>query len=149
LLQPSRRRTISVQSLEWCISRDLSARATRLRTVIRARGDAHGMTRKDYDDDFGEYVSIGRLRRRLPVAAKIAFVTADNGCRCFTNATWSFCVLNQVRLHHRHLFDTHRQIAIEIASGESGPPGCTQPSDTDSAGRLHASMARVPTDERG
>jgi len=51
-----------------------------------ARCDAHGMTGNDYDDDFSEFISIGRLRRRLPVAAKIAFVTAafDNGCRSFT-----------------------------------------------------------------
>src|SRR5215831_1578537 len=42
----------------------------------RARGDTHGMTRKDYSDDFSESVSIGRMRRRLPVAAKIALVTA-------------------------------------------------------------------------
>jgi hypothetical protein len=42
----------------------------------RARCDAHGMMGKDYDDDFSEFGSIGRLRRRLPVAAKIAFVTA-------------------------------------------------------------------------
>ena len=44
------------------------------------------MTGNDYDDDFSEFISIGRLRRRLPVAAKIAFVTAafDNGCRSFT-----------------------------------------------------------------
>jgi hypothetical protein len=34
------------------------------------------MTGKDYDDDFSGSVSIGRMRRRLPVAAKIAFVTA-------------------------------------------------------------------------
>src|SRR6266480_5462186 len=42
----------------------------------RARCDAHGLMGKDYDDDLSEFVSIGRLRRRLPVAAKIAFVTA-------------------------------------------------------------------------
>lgn len=42
----------------------------------RARCDARRMTGKDYDGDFSEFVSIGKLRRRLPVAAKIAFVTA-------------------------------------------------------------------------
>src|SRR5262249_2252766 len=46
---------------------------------------------------------------------RIGHCSTDNGCRSFTNATWSFRVLNQVCLHHRHLVDTHRQIAVEIA----------------------------------
>src|SRR5258707_12296531 len=36
----------------------------------------HSAPGKDYDDDFSESVSIGSLRKRLPVAAKIALVTA-------------------------------------------------------------------------
>ena len=54
---------------------------------------------------------------RLPVAAKIAFVTAgtDNGGRRLADATGSLGALHQVRLDHRHLVDTHRQIAVEIA----------------------------------
>ena len=74
-----------------------------------ARCDAHGMTGNDYDDDFSEFISIGRLRRRLPVAAKIAFVTAaltmavgaspmPPGASAFlikcvsATGTWSICI---------------------------------------------------------
>ena len=39
-------------------------------------GPLGSLTGTDYNDDFSEFVSIGRLRRRLPVAAKIALVTA-------------------------------------------------------------------------
>jgi hypothetical protein len=42
---------------------------------LKAGELTRGMTGKDYDDDLSESVSIGGLRRRLPVAAKIALVT--------------------------------------------------------------------------
>src|SRR5215471_12852823 len=103
--------------LEGCISRNLPIRATRLRTVIpcalrRARDDGQGLRRR-----------LQRIRIERQVAQALAsggedrvgHCSTDNGCRSFTNATWSFCVLNQVRLHHWHLVDTHRQIAVEIA----------------------------------
>jgi hypothetical protein len=50
---------------------------------LKAGELTRGIPGKDYDDGLSESVSIGRLRRRLPVTAKI------------------FCVLNQVRLHQR------------------------------------------------
>src|SRR5215813_1254714 len=83
----------------------------------RARCDVHAMTGKDYDDDFSE-IRIDRQDAQALAGGgedRICHCSTDNGCRSFTNATWSFCVLNQVRLHHRHLVDTHRQIAVEIA----------------------------------
>jgi hypothetical protein len=75
----------------------------------------HGLRGKDYDDDFSESVSIGRLRRRLPVAAKIALVTAALTMAVGASPMPPGVSAFLMRLHRRHLVDTHRQIAVEIA----------------------------------
>jgi hypothetical protein len=74
---------------------------------LKAGELTRGITGKDYGQAAQALAGGGEDR--------IVHRSADNGCRSLANTTWSFCVLNQVRLHHRHLVDTHRQIAVEIA----------------------------------